>query len=121
MGVVEMGKFLREKRADMTQEQLEELTGVSQGMISRLERGAIQRPNMEFIKAIAEALDAEYEDFITALYTRDLNARPLGPESGDTAPAALANLRGKFRDLTPEELKSVEDFAAFVRSQRDKQ
>jgi transcriptional regulator with XRE-family HTH domain len=120
MGVVEMGQFLREKRGDMTQEQLEELTGVSQGMISRLERGAIQRPNMEFLKAIAGALDVAYEDFIAALYTRDLNARPYGSESGDSVPAALANIGGKFRDLTPEELKSVEDFAEYVRSKRDK-
>jgi transcriptional regulator with XRE-family HTH domain len=68
MGVYQMGQYLRDKRGDMTQEQLEELSGVSQGMISRLERGEIKRPNLEFVRAIARALDAPYEAFITALH-----------------------------------------------------
>lgn len=114
MGVQELGLLLRayRERAGLRQEDLEETSGVSQGMISRLERGAIQRPNMEFIRAIAAATDAPYEELVEALH---------GARVSNTAPsAALANLGGKLRDLTPDELRSVEEFADFVRSKRER-
>jgi transcriptional regulator with XRE-family HTH domain len=58
----------------VTQEQLEELTGVSQGMISRLERGEIQRPNLEFVRAIGAALDTPYEELVGALFGSQFKA-----------------------------------------------
>lgn len=45
--------------AGLTQEQLEELSGVSQAVISRLERNAAARPAFETVKRLAAALDIE--------------------------------------------------------------
>jgi transcriptional regulator with XRE-family HTH domain len=74
MGTRELGSLIRERRKGVTQEQLEELTGVSQGMISRLERGEIQRPNLEFVRAIGAALDTPYEELVGALFGSQFKA-----------------------------------------------
>lgn len=113
MGVKEMGNLLREKRGALTQEDLEERTGVSQGMISRLERGEIQRPNLDFVRSIADAVETPYEDFVSALHG-------VIPVTGER-PAALANTGGVFRELTDDEMSQVEDFAQFIRDKRKNQ
>jgi transcriptional regulator with XRE-family HTH domain len=77
MGTRELGSLIRERRKGVTQEQLEELTGVSQGMISRLERGEIQRPNLEFVRAIGAALDTPYEELVGALFGSQFKASAL--------------------------------------------
>jgi DNA-binding XRE family transcriptional regulator len=55
---------LRKYREDknMTQEQLEELSGISQSMISALETGRIPNPTLATLKALAEQLDITLDE-----------------------------------------------------------
>jgi hypothetical protein len=65
-------------------------------------------PELPSIELLAAALRLTVEEVVRAV------------REEDPPPAALANLGGKFRDLTPEELKSVEEYADYVRSKRGK-
>lgn len=49
-------KTLRQARGKLTQEQLEELSGVAQATISKIERGEIPNPSNDTVKALEEAL-----------------------------------------------------------------
>lgn len=55
---------LRKYREDknMTQEQLEEQSGISQSMISALETGRIPNPTLATLKALAEQLDITLDE-----------------------------------------------------------
>jgi transcriptional regulator with XRE-family HTH domain len=101
MGTVEMGRLIRDRRRGLTQEQLEELSGVSQGMISRLERGEIQRPNLDFVRAIARAVEAPYDDFLVALHG---SAVGTGLSSEDEEIAAKWRVLELPPDATTDEL-----------------
>lgn len=57
---------LRKAREDnnMTQEELEELSGISQSMISALETGKIPNPTVATIKALSQALQIDFNELV---------------------------------------------------------
>jgi transcriptional regulator with XRE-family HTH domain len=116
MGTREMGSLLRDRRKGMTQEQLEELSGVSQGMISRLERGEIQRPNLEFVRAIGKALDAPYEELVGALYGSQIAA---GDLSGEEEMIVKWRVLELPPDTTTDELLMLKHLFRGIRGYRD--
>lgn len=69
MGMVEFGQLLKRSRdaLGMTQEDLEERSGVSQNYISRLENGGGKRPGDRIIKQLATALETPEDEFKVAL------------------------------------------------------
>jgi transcriptional regulator with XRE-family HTH domain len=116
MGTKEMGRVIRDKRRGMTQEQIEELSGVSQGMISRLERGEIQRPNLEFVRAIAKAIDAPYEDLIGALHGSAMAAGTLDENEEIATKWSVMDIPP---DVTTDELILLKHLFRAVRSYRE--
>jgi transcriptional regulator with XRE-family HTH domain len=63
-----LGQLIRERRAElgMTQEELAERIGKGQNYLSHVERGRIQRPGREIMRAIADALDLPMVDLVVA-------------------------------------------------------
>lgn len=102
---------LRRRRNPSLRELAEEV-GVSHGTLSNI-RNMKKVPATDTLQKLAPVFRTDID---TLLIWAGHKPEPQNEE----APAALANLGGKFRDLAPDELKSVEDFAEFVRSQRDK-
>lgn len=61
-----IGELIRHKRKDkgLKLSELARMTGVSKGIISRIETGEIKNPRMKSIKPIADVLGMPYEEFI---------------------------------------------------------
>jgi putative regulatory protein len=60
------------KKANLTQEELGEITGISPKHISRLERG-LHRPHVDMLIKIANALDVPLDAFVQDLSSDNLN------------------------------------------------
>jgi len=67
--VTPIGALIRERRKslDMTQEDLEERTGIRQSEISQIERGSIRQPGWDKLMAIAHQLQLTETDIAHAL------------------------------------------------------
>jgi transcriptional regulator with XRE-family HTH domain len=48
----------------MTQEELEQLSGISQSMISALENGKIPNPTIGTVRALSQALDIDINELV---------------------------------------------------------
>ncbi|ERM16737.1 helix-turn-helix domain-containing protein [Brevibacillus laterosporus] len=61
-----IGELIRHKRKDkgLKLSEVARMTGVSKGIISRIETGEIKNPRMKSIKPIADVLGMPYEEFI---------------------------------------------------------
>lgn len=59
-----LGAFIRNRRQQLglTQEMVEELSGVSQHYQSQIERGKVDRPGDAFLEALAQALELDMAD-----------------------------------------------------------
>ena len=95
----------------MTQRQLSQALGMSEGYVGHLESGRF-RPTIQTLKALASALGLLYGQLaVEAGYiTANEFENPIEGEQ-------LARLN-EVSDLTSEEWESVKDFARYVRSRR---
>ena len=95
----------------MTQRQLSQALGMSEGYVGHLESGRF-RPTIQTLKALASTLGLLYGQLaVEAGYiTANEFENPIEDEQ-------LARLN-EVSDLTSEEWESVKDFARYVRSRR---
>lgn len=92
-------KYRLEKK--LTQEQLAEMTGISQKHISRLERG-IHAPHFDMIIKIAKALDVSTDIFIDDL-------------SADNINIFLQNIKGDVEGMSQYQLSLVKDMILSIK------
>ena len=61
-----LGELVKEKREEfgITLSELSRRTGVSKGIISKIESGETKRPELRNLKLIADAINIPYEDII---------------------------------------------------------
>lgn len=67
--VSKIGGYIRARRTHLglTQEQLEEITGLKQNYISLVERGKVARPRDDALEAFARGLDVSMDDLKVAM------------------------------------------------------
>lgn len=87
------------KKLGLTTEELSEKSGVPVGTLNKILSGATKDPKLETLKAIARVLGLTLNDF---------DDRPV-------ADTIAAHFDGS--DYTPEQLKQIKEFAAFVKQQ----
>lgn len=93
-----------------SQADLARVSGVDQGTISRLENNMQEKTRIETLVALARTFKVATDDlFVTS--------GPLPIEPGDPQLDVMVRL---FEDMTEEERNSLEMFARFVVSQRNK-
>lgn len=85
----------------LTQEQLAEMTGISQKHISRLERG-IHTPHFDIIIKIAKALDVSTDIFIEDL-------------SADNINIFLQSIKGDVEGMSQYQLSLVKDMILSIK------
>ncbi len=95
----EFGRFLKARRGELglTTRKLAELASVNQATVVRLEAGAIAEPRPDKLRRLAEALD---------MSTSELHARA-GYAAARDLPGLNVYLRGKFRDLSPQDVEQI--------------
>src|SRR5688572_10886743 len=95
----ELGRHLTRlrKAAGLSQEQLAEKAGVHKSVVSRFESGEFRRPQPDKLARLAEALQADLEDFYALI--------------GYAAPAGLPSfkpyLRAKYGHLTSSQQEQL--------------
>jgi len=69
--------FQQRKRRQLTQQELADLAGVSQGMVARIEKGNVLDPSMTVVRKLALALGIT-SDYLIGMYDQmDNNATAL--------------------------------------------
>ena len=66
INLMHIGNILKEKRIELslTQQGLEQRSGVTQSMISKLEKGAAHNISVEVLRKLAKALDCKVVDLL---------------------------------------------------------
>ena len=95
--LLEIGQRIQKyrKQKNLTQEQLAEITGISQKHISRLERG-IHTPHFDMIIKIAKALDVPADAFIEDLSEDNINI-------------FLQHIKGDLEGMSQNQLSLIKD------------
>ncbi len=104
MSTDDLGRLIRQQRnaQGLTLAQVETKTKINKGSLHKIEQGAIERPNPDYLKRIALALGTEVEDYMTlAGYAVGL-------------PSLAPYLRARY-DVTPETAAQVEAYFRFIR------
>ena len=86
------------KKLGLTTEELSEKSGVPVGTLNKILSGATKDPKLETLKAIARVLGLTLNDF-------------------DDQPIETAAAHFDGSEYTPEQLKQIKEFAAFVKQQ----
>ncbi len=112
--VKELGALIREKRDEkrLSIRKLAELAEISHTEIKRIEDGLRKQPSPQVLRSIAAALGTPYEDLMAAAGYID----EVPPEETITAVAGIKDAD----DLSPEELDQVNQYIAFLKTQRKK-
>lgn len=120
-----IGSFIKEKREikGLSQRQLAELTKVSNTEISRIESGQRRNPAPYILKRIAPYIGVSYRELLEKAGYKELlvngdNEKSIVQEFPETYINAVRDFCDK--DLTPEEIKKLEEFKKFLLSQRKK-
>lgn len=87
------------KKLGLTTEELSDRSGVPVGTLNKILSGATKDPKLETLKAIARVLGLTLNDF----------------DDHPVPDTMAAHFDGK--DYTPEQLKQIKEFAAFVKQQ----
>lgn len=105
--IADFGPRLARIRTDagFTQSSLARAVGLSQSAISQIEAGE-RNPTYDTIRALAEALKLT-------------PAHLVGDEPSELQAHELAHFR-KYRSLTPDAQKELDDFAAFLQAKSKK-
>lgn len=66
MNLMHVGNILKERRLELgfTQQELEERSGVTQSMISKLEKGTAHNISVEALRKLAKALNCSVTDLL---------------------------------------------------------
>lgn len=108
-----LGEFIRTTRlrAGIGLRELARLSDISPANLSKIEAGTIGEPSPRSLQRMARALGADYEDLaMLAGYSL--------PEGLPTLPVYL---RTRYEDLSPEEIRQVDDYVRFLRHQHGQQ
>lgn len=110
----ELGALIKKKRLEkgLSIRRLAELSGISHTEVKRIEDGMRKQTSPQVIRSIAGALNVPYEELMAAAGYIDEPAQ----EQESTAAAGIQNVD----DLSPEELKEVNEFIEFLKNKRNK-
>jgi transcriptional regulator with XRE-family HTH domain len=105
----ELGAYIKEKRdlRDLSIRRLAEAASISHTEIKRIEDGVRRQPSPQVLRSIATALSVPYEEIMEAAGYLD--------NQENTLVAAQAT---STDDLTEDELAKVNEYIAFIKSQR---
>lgn len=111
MGFEIINKLKKEK--GLTNDQLSELSGVPKGTLSKITAGITKNPNLDTVKAIANALGCSLEDF------NDYE------EQKENSPSALAedeqHLLNNYKMLTYKEKEFIQQVVnLYIKLQQEK-
>ena len=111
--MTELGDYVKMIRTgkEFSMRKLSEMSGISHTEIKRIEDGTRKQPSPQVLRAIASALNTPYEDLMAAAGYIDEQ-----PEEDHevTVPAGITGAE----DLTEDELAQVNQFIAFLKTQR---
>jgi len=107
--MADLAAFIKGKRTDrgLSLRKLADLSDISHTEIKRIEDGVRRQPSPAVLRSIAAALNVSYEEIMkTAGYVLPDTRKPLGPR-----------IQGS-EDLTAIEIAKVEEYIAFLKTQR---
>jgi transcriptional regulator with XRE-family HTH domain len=89
-----LGAYVRQKRerARLSLRNLEQITGISRAMLSRLENDRIENPDPEVLHKLVGALELDARDVFAFV----------GYEPGENLPSIAPYLRARYGHLPPE-------------------
>lgn len=89
-----LGAYVRQKRerARLSLRNLEQITGISRAMLSRLENDRIENPDPEVLHKLVSALELDSRDVFAFV----------GYEPGDSLPSLAPYLRARYGHLPPD-------------------
>lgn len=109
----ELGTFIKGKRTEkgLSIRRLAELADISHTEVKRIEDGLRKQTSPQVLRSIASALGVPYEDLMAAAGYID---EPAAESGGGTVAAGIK----ETEDLTEDELSKVNEYIAFLKSQR---
>lgn len=108
-----LGEFIEHLRKEkgMSMRQVAELANISHTEVKRIEDGVRKQPSPQVLRFLAKALDTPYEELMElAGYIDEAPDK----EENSTAAAGIAGAD----DLSEEEVAQVNQYIAFIKSQR---
>ena len=108
----ELGDYIKRIRTEkgMSIRKVSELADISHTEVKRIEDGVRKQPSPQVLRSLAAALNTSYRDLMSAAgYIDEVS------EHNDVI--STAGVSGA-EDLTPEELEQVNNYIAFLKSQR---
>jgi transcriptional regulator with XRE-family HTH domain len=89
-----LGVYVRQarERAGLSLRNLEQITGITRAMLSRLENDRIERPDPEVLHKLVQALELDSRDVFAFV----------GYEPGEDLPSLAPYLRARYSHLPPE-------------------
>lgn len=108
----ELGTYIKEKRAEkgLSIRRLAELADISHTEVKRIEDGLRKQTSPQVLRSIASALGVPYEELMAAAGYID---EPASDEGG-----TIASGIKDADDLSQEEIDQVNQYIAFLKSQR---
>ncbi|WLD76512.1 helix-turn-helix transcriptional regulator [Mogibacterium neglectum] len=109
----ELGTYIKEKRTEkgLSIRRLAELADISHTEVKRIEDGLRKQTSPQVLRSIASALGVPYEDLMTAAGYID---EPATETESGTVAAGIKDTE----DLSQEEIDQVNQYIAFLKSQR---
>lgn len=109
----ELGTYIKEKRTEkgLSIRRLAELANISHTEVKRIEDGLRKQTSPQVLRSIASALGIPYEELMTAAGYID------GPAT-EIAEGTVATGIKNTEDLSQEEIDQVNQYIAFLKSQR---
>lgn len=109
----ELGKYIKNIRTEkgLSIRKVSELADISHTEVKRIEDGIRKQPSPQVLRSLAVALYTPYEDLMVAAGYID------EATENDTNSMTAAGINGT-NDLSPEELEQVNNYIAFLKSQR---
>lgn len=111
--VNELGVYIKRIRNEkgLSIRKVSELADISHTEVKRIEDGIRKQPSPQVLRSLAIALSTPYEDLMAAAgYIDDI-------PTTDNESTSVAGVSGT-EDLSPEELEQVNNYIAFLKSQR---
>ena len=109
----ELGTYIKEKRTEkgLSIRRLAELAAISHTEVKRIEDGLRKQTSPQVLRSIASALGVPYEDLMAA-------AGYIDEPTAETESSTVATGIKDTEDLSQEEIDQVNQYIAFLKSQR---
>ncbi|MGI5871857.1 MAG: helix-turn-helix domain-containing protein [Bacillota bacterium] len=113
VGKMSFGEFIEHLRKEkgLSMRQVAELAKISHTEVKRIEDGVRKQPSPQVLRLLAKALDTPYEELMEQAGYIDET-----PEKKEES-TAVAGITG-VEDLSEDELAQVNQYIAFIKSQR---